>query len=207
MEDFLNFIKKKKVICIIGTFIFAILICFSFYISEVTAEEAYTCPKIEADLTSDEELNVVVVDIKGAILNPGVYRVSKNTIIQDVISLAGGLTKNADTSNLNLGKKVTDEMVITVFTKEEILKMELDKEPIKEDQVRNDEIGENKKLISLNTATLEELTTLPGIGEAKAKIIIAYREHCGNFKKKEELKNIKGIGEAVYAKLENYITV
>lgn len=61
--------------------------------------------------------------------------------------------------------------------------------------------------ISLNTATLEELLTLPSIGEAKAKLIIEYRETCGLFKELEELKNIKGIGEAVYEKLVPYISL
>lgn len=207
MDNILDFLKQKKVTCGILALLFVIVICFSFYISEVTAEEAYTCPVIESESDSLEDADVFIVDIKGAVLNPGVYRVSRNTIVQDVISLAGGLTSDADTSNLNLGKKVVDEMVIHVFTKEEIANMELEQEPISDGKKEDDNDTSNRKLVSLNTATLEELTTLPGIGEAKAKIIIAYREHCGNFKKKEELKNIKGIGEALYAKLESYITV
>ncbi len=121
--------------------------------------------------------------------------------------LAGGLKKDADTSNLNLSKKVSNEMVITVFTKEEIKKLEPEKKPINETTKPNEDEQNDTGLISLNNSSLEELMTLPGIGEAKAKIIIEYREKCGKFQKKEELKNIKGIGEKVYEKLESYITI
>lgn len=201
------FLKEKRILC---SFLFLALLTgtfFTLYIVEVTAEEAYTCPKLAVDMDETESKeDEVIVDVKGAVVNPGVYRVKKGTIIQEVLNLAGGLHKNADTTNLNLSKKVSSEMVITVFTKEEIKHMNVEKEPIHED-TPNDSKPENNGLISLNHATLEELMELPGIGEAKARIIIEYRENCGKFKKKEELKNIKGIGEKVYEKLESYITI
>ena len=154
--------------------------------------------------TTIEEEEEVIIDIKGAITNPGVYRVKQGSIIQEVITIAGGLTSDADTKNLNLSKKVSNEMVITVFTKEEVKKIEEEQLPIKE---KDNLTPKKNELISINTATEEELSTLPGIGEAKAKFIISYRENCGKFKKKEELKNIKGIGDKIYEKLASYITV
>lgn len=206
MNQFLDLIKEKKILC---SFVFLGILCATFgtlYLVEVTASESYTCPKLETteeqkEETKDEE---VVIDLKGAVVTPGVYHVKKGFIIQDVINLAGGLQSDADTSNLNLSKKVSNEMVITVFTKEEIKKLNLEKEPIKEKD-KTDSASSN--LISLNKASLEELITLPGIGEAKAKIIIEYREKCGKFESIEELKNIKGIGDALYEKLESYITI
>jgi len=186
MEKFLMFLKEKRILC---SFLFLALLTgtfFTLYIVEVTAEEAYTCPKLAVDMDETESKeDEVIVDVKGAVVNPGVYRVKKGTIIQEDLNLAG---------------------VITVFTKEEIKHMNVEKEPIHED-TPNDSKPENNGLISLNHATLEELMELPGIGEAKARIIIEYRENCGKFKKKEELKNIKGIGEKVYEKLESYITI
>ncbi len=207
MEKVLEILKENKMICVC---IFLGLLSFLFgglYLTEVTAEESFSCPKLDTltEIKEEEANKMFVVDVKGAVVNPGVYRVPPKTIVQDVINMAGGLTKNANTDNLNLGKSVTDEMVITVFTEEEAETYENEKLPITEENKNTP--SETKGLINLNTATLEELTTLPGIGEAKAKLIIKYRETCGDILNKEELKNIKGIGEAIYAKLEKYITV
>ena len=208
MEHLLDILRENKMICAL---LFLGILAFTFgglYLTEVTAEESFQCPKIETinELAEEEENKMYVVDVKGAVMNPGVYRVPKKTIIQDVISLAGGLTKDASTENLNLGKAVTDEMVITVFTKDEVEEYTTEKEPITESSTATSST-KTTKVVNLNTATLEELETLPGIGEAKAKIIINYRETCGDFLNREELKNIKGIGEAIYAKLEKYITI
>ena len=198
MNQVLEFIKEKKfLMTIIGLSLISVTF-FGLYIQETSAEEKFTCPKLIAEEESNEE--TVTVDIKGAVKKPGVYIVKKDTIVNDVIKLAGGLTADADTKNLNLGKKVTDEMVITVYTKKEAAKEKMD-------SISETNPKQTSGKISLNKATLEELMTLPGIGEAKAKIIIDYRETCGPFKKKEELKNIKGIGESIYAKLESYITI
>ena len=109
--------------------------------------------------------------------------------------------------NLNLSKKVTDEMVITVYTHDEVAKLEMESPIVEENPKEDDDTTVSTGLISLNTASLEELMELPGIGEAKAKSIIQYRENCGKFKQKEDLLNIKGIGDKVYAELEAFITV
>ena len=207
MEQIFNWIKEQKVLC---GFLFLVILCgvfASLYLVEVTAEEAYVCPKIETTV-SEENADEIVVDIKGAVVKPGIYRVEKNAIVQDIITLAGGLTADADTSNLNLSKKVTDEMVITVYTHEEVKDLEK-QDAIVETEKETDETTEDplNGLVSINTASLEELMTLPGIGEAKAKSIIQYRENCGKFAKKEDLLNISGIGEKVYAELEAYITI
>ncbi len=203
MDEIFDFVKSHKVFC--GMLVFFVFVgaVFVFYLQEVTAEEAFTCPTSEITKT-EVQVEEYAVDIKGAVVNPGVYRVKKGAIVDDIILLAGGLLENADTSNLNLSKQVTNEMVITVFTVEEIAEMQLEKEAILETTETD---FEEDTLININTATLEELMTLPGIGESKARLIMEYRETCGNFNAKEELKNIKGIGESVYAQLEAYITV
>lgn len=207
MEQIFNWIKEQKVLC---GFLFLVILCgifASLYLVEVTAEEAYVCPKTE--ISSDtEEANEIIVDIKGAVVNPGIYHLKSNAIVQDVITLAGGLTEDADTSNLNLSKKVTDEMVITVYTHEEVKDLEKQDAIVETgNESKDDDDTTISGLVSINTASLEELMTLPGIGEAKAKSIIQYRENCGKFAKKEDLLNISGIGEKVYAELEAYITI
>lgn len=168
----------------------------------------------------------VNVDIKGAVLKPGVYQMRTNEIVLDVIKKAGGFTKNADLNFINLSKKIQDEMVIVIYTKEEIQKMkEGDKEAFivegdcrcpeiqndgciqSKDLVTNEEKEKASGKINLNKATLTELTSLPGIGNAKATAIIAYRKTHGNFQNIEEIKKVTGIGDAVYEKIKEQIIV
>ena len=203
-------LKERKILCGF-LFLFSISAVFmTLYISEVTAEEAYVCPKEEVANTVVEEVEdeFVTVDIKGAVVNPGVYRVTKNSIVNDVIVLAGGLLEEADTSNINLSKVVSSEMMITIYTKDEVANQKKAEAIVEEKNDDDSSLNEElTTLVNLNTADVEELMLLPGIGESKANLIIQYRENCGPFTSKEELMYIKGIGEAIYAKLESYITV
>lgn len=166
----------------------------------------------------------IKVEIKGAVNNPGVYELETGKRVEDVIKLSGGLKKDADVSNTNLSKNLVDEMVIIIYTKDEINSMTtgnttikyIDKEcicPVIEnnscisDVITNFEIIEEaSNKISLNKATLEELMTLKGIGESKAKSIIEYREKTP-FKNIEELLNVKGIGKAMFEKIKVHISI
>ena len=163
------------------------------------------------------------IDIKGAVKKPGVYQISANSIVNDGIKLAGGLLKNADTTTINLSKKISAEMVIYVPKKDEVVKTTTNTTVTKDQEISNDaSISDNNKpaskdnsstqtpnktLVNINTATIQELTTLSGVGEAKARDIIDYRTLNGNFKTIEDIKNVSGIGEALYAKIKDYITV
>lgn len=184
---------------------------------ETLIEEA----PVKKKKTIKKEPEEVKVDIKGAINSPGIYSLDTNSRVVDVIEKAGGLTENADTSVINLSKKITDEMVIIIYTKIEVKNFKETKE--KETQVQNkclqkDEnalkndacITESTKTsgkVSLNTASLEELMTLNGIGESKAKEIIAYREKNGPFTTIEDLTKVSGIGENTFAQIKKDITV
>lgn len=164
-----------------------------------------------------EDNKKLIVDIKGCIKKPGIYEVDEGTRISDVINLAGGLLGNANTRYLNLSKKVTDELVIVVYSNSEIEKM-LENEEIKEElpELEDENIISEEKteknendtnsLININTASLEELMQLSGIGESKAKAIIEYRNKS-KFKNIEEIKEVSGIGEAIFEKIKNNITV
>ena len=140
----------------------------------------------------------------------------------DVINKAGGLTEHADTSVLNLSKKVIDEMVIIVYSKDEVkdfkktkeLEQQVQNNCIQKDEnaLKNDACITNQETlqstkISINNATIEQLMTLPGIGESKAKEIIDYRTTNGPFTSIEDLKNIPGIGESIFAKIKENITL
>ena len=175
------------------------------------------------------------VDIKGAIANPGVYIGNDNTRVIDVIDMAGGLLENSDITVINLSKKVFDEMVIIIYTKEEVEKMlngeEInydniitDKEilfpDIKNDAIieeetntsNNESVKEESKteeisIVNINTASIEELDSLPRIGPSKAQNIIDYRNVNGKFGSIEEILNVNGIGTAIYEQIKTYITV
>ena len=181
----------------------------------------------QASLEENKESKVAkyYIDIKGFVKKPGVYEVTADNIVNDCIKLAGGLLKNADTTTINLSKKVSSEMVIYIPKKEEVIKTTTNTTVTKDQEIPNDAVASdnnnpnssiskdnnpqtpNRPLVNINTATIQELTTLSGIGDAKAQDIIDYRTLNGNFKTIEDIKNVSGIGEALYAKIKDYITV
>lgn len=194
MENLINKLKEKKIIISIILGIILLLGILLFNMKDTSATEAFNCAK-EEEQESVSVTYEIKVDIKGAVNNPGVYKFKLGSIVKDAIEAAGGLKEDADTSNLNLSKLLTNQMVIKVYTKEEVEKEK--EEPIKEED----------NLININTATVEELTKITGVGESKANLIINYRETCGEFKSIEEIKNIKGFGDALFTKIKPYITV
>ena len=154
-----------------------------------------------------DKVEDVLVDIKGAVKKPGVYKLSSSSIVNDVIVLAGGLNKNASTDDINLSKAIYNEMVIYVSTKDEI-KNKNNSTVIQsnnDSNIDNECVPSNK--VNINTATLNELQNINGIGEAKAQKILEYRNTNGSFKSIEDIKNVSGIGEAFYEKIKGYITV
>lgn len=196
---------------------------------------------IEEDTNKEEvQTNLsdvkMYVDVKGAVQSPGVYEISNSTIINDVITLAGGFKNNAYTKNINLSKKINDETVIYVYTayeysllnaplkKEECVCPETDisscvnsgssvienageETSTKEEDIKEEVNDSKEELININTASLEELTTLNGIGEAKAKSIIEYRNANGLFVSIEDIKKVSGISDSLYEKIKDHIKV
>ncbi len=144
----------------------------------------------------DDVVSVVLVDVKGAVVAPGVYEINSNERVKDVIKKAGGFLEDADQIQLNLASKVVDEMVIYVPIVGEVTSSSVSEKPSVESQ-----------LVSINSADLNELQELPGIGPAKAEAIVQFREDNGGFTAIEELMNISGIGEKTFEKLKDLITV
>lgn len=156
-----------------------------------TAFEDYN--EIVEKTTNDEKSSgTIYVDIDGAVNSPGVYELNDGDRVNDAINMAGGLKDNAYTKNLNKAKKLIDGEKIYIITEEEALKEE--------------ELIESSKLINLNTATINDLMSLPGIGEVYAKRIIDYRKEK-SFKQIDEIKNISGIGEKTFEKIKDLITI
>ena len=173
----------------------------------------------------EDENKEIMVDVKGEVVNSGIYTLKEGSRVIDAIQMAGGVTQNGDTSVLNLSKKLTDEMVIIVYSYYEVRNLEKVKEveqTVRENcvmgnnGVQNDACIENSisdsndntsGKVSINTATLEELMTLSGIGEAKAKSIIEYRDQNGGFNSLDELKEVSGIGDSLFDKIKENITL
>ena len=208
-------------------FIFICIFCVKNNLNKNKYDDIEVVTNIvkEENDNKEETKNITYnVDIKGAVKNPGVYKISSDLTVNDAIILAGGLTKEADTSVTNLAKKVTDEMVIIIYTKNEVKNSNIvdtvikvvEKEcvcpNIQNDGCLNTEIkdnisnNENNSLVNINTASIEELQTIDGIGESKAKSIVEYRKNNGLFKSIEDIKNIEGIGDKLYETIKIYIT-
>lgn len=206
----------------------------------------------------------IYCDIKGNVNNPGVYEIKDNYTIKDIIKDAGGLKDRSYTDKINLSKKVVDQMVIYIPTKNEIYKLnalnncdcsryvlECPSDSIdndvnerkegnsveKSDNVITNEVTTKNKIsttkkivntskninskttittttekiinypININSCSLEELLTIKGLGDIKAKKIIEYRDANGLFKSIEDIKNINGIGDALFNKIKEFITV
>lgn len=178
---------------------------------------------LKKENTTNKELtNLFKVDIKGQIKNPGIYTLEESSRVIDVIEKAGGLTEQANTTVINLSKKISDEMVIIIYSNDEVkdfaktkeIEDQIQQQCIQKDEssLKNDACicSENIKTqikVSINNATVEVLTTLSGIGEGKAKDIINYRTENGPFKKIEDLMNVPGIGENLFAKIKENITL
>lgn len=177
----------------------------------------------------EEKKGTVFVDVKGAVNTPGVYEIEEGKRIIDAINLAGGLSDNANTVNINLSRKVTDEMYIIVYTKNEIYNYNkknnndglvacASNECVcpdsnndacinNESSIQNNDNNKTVGKVSINSANKEELMTVSGIGEAKANAIISYRQNNGNFNSIEDIKNVSGIGDALYEKIKDSITL
>ena len=226
--------RHKKQIILVCLGLVLLLVIGSFFIyKNYTAEnkvEENIVLNTKKDTKKDEEEEEEVyyqVDIKGEVINPGIYTVKEGSRVIDVIRLAGDLTEVADTSVLNLSKKVKDEMVIIVYSYDEVEnftatkeKEEIEQEAcLSQNGIQNDACIKDSTddtssssvvisgKLSLNTATLDELMTLPGIGEAKAQAIIEYREEVGAFQNIEELKEVSGIGDAIFDQIKENITI
>lgn len=161
-------------------------------------------------------------DIKGSVKKPGVYEFTLGDKIIDAINKAGGLTKNATTNNLNLSKKLTNEMVIYVFSKNELTTTKA-LEPVSnaskckcetievnncvDKNTTNESTNNETSKININTDNKERLMTISGIGSSKADAIIEYRTKNGNFKTTEDIMNVSGISKTIYDKIKDTITV
>lgn len=151
------------------------------------------------DVAKEEKNDIIIVDVTGEVENPMVAELPVNSRIDDAINAAGGLTKKADITKINRAEILKDGQKINIPTKgkvnvEETVRAEYNN-------------GEESARININTASAERLKEIPGVGEVTAKKILEYRSKHGYFKKPEDIKNIKGIGDKTFLKMKNLICV
>lgn len=137
----------------------------------------------------------LTVYVCGAVQHPGVYELAEGSRVYEALALAGGVTDEASPTAVNQAQLLTDGEMLEILTVDQAMERETAQET------------ESDGRVNINTADAEELKTLPGIGEAKADSIIAYREKNGAFAAIEDIKNIEGIKDGVFAKLEDHIKV
>ncbi len=164
-------------------------------VEEVTVVETTVLTEKTEVSTSQE--TIIFVDIKGAVKNPGVYQMKSGDRVKDALEAAGGLTGEADSQKVNLAQRVEDQMVIVVpKVGEEVTEIPAG--------VTGKEASKEGK-VNINTATVEELKTLKGVGEKKAEAIIEYRKKNGSFKTKEDLMKVRGIGKKLFESFQERI--
>ena len=191
------------------------LILSDFYSLKMNKADLNT--SLEERVDDDSKLsNSFKIDVKGEVKKPGVYLVNSNMNVNDAIKMAGGVKKGATTDNINLSKSLKEEMVIIVSKKSKVSnnKSSLIKsdaiisnsEVVGNITILNDSINSESSLININTASLDELLTLTGIGKTKAEAIISYR-NINPFNSVEDILNVSGIGDALFEKFKDQICV
>lgn len=161
-----------------------------------------TTAEVATDATKERAETMIYVDIKGAVKVPGIYQLKNQQRIWDALALAGGVSEEDDTAQVNYAQKVKDQMIIYVPKKGEAVAQSLETLQESAPAQQNQE-----EKINLNTATEAELQTISGIGAKKAQEIIRFRDEQGPFKTVEELKNVPGIGEKTVERLKDMLTV
>lgn len=198
--------KNYKQILIICGLIVAIIVCTVIYFYQ-NKDEDYSYLEISNNISQIniiEEVKIqIVVHITGQVVNPGVVKVEEGARIIDAIEASGGATLDANLSKINLAYVLEDGMKIYVPSINEVEEIEY----VTSSSGNEDKSASKTIKVNINTATSEELQSLPGIGESIANRIITYRKENGKFSKIEDLTNVSGIGEAKFNNIKSYVFV
>lgn len=148
------------------------------------------------------EKQTFVIFVCGAVNNPGVYYLEEGLRIVDAIDAAGGFSEDADRTYVNLAAPLTDGIKLQIPTAAEAA------EGMSFEAMDSFSQDENKSvLVNINRASVEELKTLPGIGDGIAGRIVEYRTENGNFSSIEDIKKVSGIKDKLFSKIKDHITV
>ena len=216
-------LKQKKIIAII-LIILVVIAYYYFYLRDTTEEISNQDLEVNNTQENNQTNETIVVHVSGAVNIEGIVELDSDSRIANAIEKAGGIKENADMTDINLAYPLEDGMKIHIPTKEETEANKNNENTPAESYVTAASGGVNSKeatnstqssstsdtsskKVNINTATQEELDTLPGIGPSIASKIIDYREQNGKFNSIEEIKEVSGIGEAKYEKIKASITI
>jgi competence protein ComEA len=208
-----SWLDRNRHLVFISVLLIALGGVLVFYFFRQPAEEPIEVlpagPPAEVTVPSNPTTPVQVrIYITGAVVHPDVYVLPQGSIIKDAVRAAGGFTGEADWDRINQALELKDQQHV------HIPRLGESDAPLPVPEESTGQTGQESQatsapggLIDLNTATLEQLDSLPGIGPAIAQRIIDYREQVGGFKTIEEITEVKGIGDATLAKIKDQITV
>lgn len=187
-----------------------VLFCIALFASVSTFYYLYTqedttpiiTDNMQTQIQDKQEDTTITVYVSGEVNSPGLVELPSDSRIADAIKACGDFTPLADKAKINLAQKLTDGMQIQVNSKTPINNSN---EQVNDTNSNSPNNNSSSNLININTATKEDLDTLPGIGPATAQKIIDYRQEHGNFSSIEDIKNVKGIGEAKFSKMQDKI--
>ncbi len=192
--------ERKHILFLVGIVLLVSLVLFLHFrnaeMEEVQEDWVHSFrEETEIEQEHIDEPAFYVIDVKGAVQNPGVYELAQGSRVHEVIELAGGFLQEADEKQLNLAQLLHDEMMIYVPIEGE--------EPLTGAiQAHNDD-----EKVAINTADATTLVQLPGIGPAKAEAIISYRDENGPFTDIADLVQVPGIGPKSFEQLQDMITL
>lgn len=208
--------NERKKILIIAFCLLVIIICSFYFYTQTSLKKTEAPLKMQTNFNQENGDNKenkdwqvpkkeIVVYITGGVANPGLYHLPSKSRVFDLVEKAGGLLPTVESNKVNLAKMLKDGMHIDIPVKADVVSGN-DLAPSKKETNVSEQSFNNGK-ININTGTQKDLETLPGIGQDRAKKIIEYRESKGSFNDLEELKQIKGIGNAVFEKIKDKITI
>ena len=189
----------KKYLFLVFVSLFLLTGCSntSYFQSTELVEETDKSKDETQEELSEVVPTVIYVQVAGAVENPGVYELANGSRVYLALEAAGGLLSSADDSDINQASILEDGQKIYVYTAQERT----------EEAILEAEAEASDGLININKASEAELTTLPGIGQSKAKQIVEYRQSNGDFSSIEDIKNVSGIGDGIFNQINSLIKI
>lgn len=193
--------QRQKIIFIVTLAILIVIGSFYSFWQKNSVVESTSSGEALAKSTkvAEEKPTEIVVYISGAVNKPGVFKLSNHGRVVDLVTLAGGLSIEADPAKINMAQQLKDGMHVNVASKTPV-------------QSGGDVLGNSSRVkigmkVNINTADKSELDTLPGVGPALADQIIEYRQANGSFNDLDGLKKVPGIGPSKFEKMKEKVTI
>lgn len=212
--DYKSLLQNKQSVIRVAVIILLILASLFLFLYQTgdSGKEQKAAMQTESENLSEIKTDIpsgyIIVDVAGEVQSPSVVELPIDSRVNDAIEAAGGLTKDADISQINRAAALSDGEKIFIPAKSAQTDVEVDGD---EPNVRDygadpDQATQNGK-ININQAEASKLQDIPGVGPVTAEKIIAYRKENGLFRKLEDLKKVSGIGDKTFEKMQPYICI